>query len=476
MDVVIVGAGLSGIGAAARVATEHPDKTMAILEMREVSGGTWDLFRYPGIRSDSDMLTMGYGWRPWEGEQTLTAGDKILDYLRQTAREYDVERHMRFAHRVTRATWDSDSARWTVHADTPAGPTEISCSFLWSCSGYYDYSGGYRPAFAGEEQFAGEIVHPQDWPADLDYTGKRVAVIGSGATAVTLLPAMAEQAAHVTMVQRSPSYVVTRPGRDRFLAALRKVLPKATAFRVARGKTILTATVTYSLARRFPRLVGRVLRAGVAKELPANFDVATHFHPHYNPWDQRICLVPDGDLFAALSDGSASVVTGEIAQFTPDGIEMTSGEKVQAEVIVTATGLRLLPFGAIELEVDGQHITISETMAYRAMMLAGIPNFAFTIGYTNATWTLKADLVADFVCRLLTRLDEGGWRSVTPVADPSVREAPLLTFTSGYVRRGVSLLPRQGDREPWRLRQSYLHDARMLRHKPVEDGVLRFDR
>ncbi len=473
-DVLIIGAGLSGIGAAARLRTEHPNRTLAILEMREVSGGTWDLFRYPGIRSDSDMLTMGYGWRPWQGEQTLTAGQNILDYLRETAREYDVEQHMRFGHRVVRAAWDSKDALWSVDCDTPDGPTTLRCRFLWSCTGYYDYDSGYRPTFASEGDFPGPIIHPQEWPSDLDYADKRVAVIGSGATAVTLLPALAEKAAHVTMVQRSPSYVVSRPGRDIFLATLRKVLPKKRAYRLARGKNIATASATYWLSRRIPKIARRFLLAGVAKQLPKEFDVNKHFRPTYKPWDQRICLVPDGDLFAVLRDGSASVVTGEIARFTPDGLEMKSGEVVEADIIVTATGLRVLPFGGIELVVDDAKISVPETMAYRAMMLADIPNFAFTIGYTNATWTLKADLVADFVCRLLGHLDAGGFRTVVPVGDPTMNETTMLTFTSGYVRRAHDVLPKQGVEEPWRLRQSYLHDARMLRHKPVADEVLRF--
>jgi monooxygenase len=474
LDVIIVGAGLSGIGAAARLATEHPQRSFAMLEMREASGGTWDLFRYPGIRSDSDMLTMGYGFRPWEGDQTLTDGGQILDYLRQTAREYDVERRIRFGHRVVRASWDSPDALWTVECDTPDGPVTLHCSLLWSCTGYYDYAGGYRPAFAGEEEFRGRIVHPQDWPADLVYDGLRVAVIGSGATAVTLIPAMAEWAEHVTMIQRSPSYVASRPRRDLFLVAARKFLPSATAYRIARGRNIATAATTYWLSRKLPRLASWVLRAGAARRLPRGYDVDKHFRPRYAPWDQRVCLVPEGDLFAVIRAGSASVVTGEIARFTPTGVQMSTGEEVAADLIVTATGLRVLPFGAIELRVDGQRIEIPDTMAYRAMMLADIPNFAFTIGYTNATWTLKADLVADYVCRLLSRLDAGGYRSVVPVRDPAIPEAPLLTFTSGYVVRALGLLPKQGAREPWRLRQSYLHDARKLRRARIEDGVLRF--
>ncbi|MGL5825469.1 MAG: flavin-containing monooxygenase [Nocardioides sp.] len=476
LDVVVVGAGLSGIGAAARLRTEHPQRSFAVLEMRAVSGGTWDLFRYPGIRSDSDMVTMGYRFRPWAGEETLTSGSQILEYLRATAHDYDIEDSIRFGHRVVRASWDSEDARWTVECETPDGPTTVHSSFLWSCTGYYDYAGGYRPDFAGEEDFSGRIVHPQDWPADLRYDRLRVAVIGSGATAVTLVPALAERAEHVTMIQRSPSYVASRPRRDRLLATARRFLPAATAYRIARGKNIAMAAITYWLSRKLPQLASWVLRSGVARRLPRGYDVDRHFRPSYAPWDQRVCLVPEGDLFAAIRAGTASVVTGEVARFTAAGVQMTTGEEVAADLIVTATGLRMMVFGAIDLAVDGQRIEIPDTMSYRAMMLADIPNFVFTIGYTNATWTLKADLVADYVCRLLSYLDAGGYRSVVAERDPTMPEAPLLTFTSGYVVRALGLLPKQGGREPWRLRQSYLHDARKLRRADIEDGVLKFRR
>jgi len=475
-EVVIVGAGLSGVGAAARLRTEHPERRFALLEARSVSGGTWDLFRYPGIRSDSDMLTLGYRFRPWRGGSALAEGSAILDYVRETAREYDVERHIRFGHRVLRAEWDSAATRWTLTCDTEAGPTTVTCAFLWSCTGYFDYAGGHRPEFPNEAAFLGPVVHPQDWPADLDHSGRRVAVIGSGATAITLVPALARTARHVTMVQRSPTYIVSRPDEDGFAVTLGRVLPSRAAYRLARAKNVVMGAAGFALSRRYPRLVRSVLEKRVRAQLPPGLDAQTHFSPRYDPWDQRICLVPDGDLFAALREGSASVVTGDIAEFTAEGIRMRSGEVVPADIIITATGLRLLPFGGIELVVDGDPVDVPRSMAYRAMMLAGVPNLAFTIGYTNASWTLKADLVADFVCRLLGLMDRRGYRSVVPVRDPGVAEEPLLHFTSGYVVRSLDLLPRQGSREPWRLRKSYLQDAWMIRRADLEDGVLRFRR
>ena len=475
-DVVIVGAGLSGIGAAARLQTEHPQRSLALLEARAVTGGTWDLFRYPGIRSDSDMLTLGYRFRPWRAGAALADGAAILDYVRQTAREFDVERHVRFGHRVRRAEWTSDSARWMLTCDTESGPITLTCAFLWSCTGYFDYAGGHRPGFANEADFHGTVVHPQDWPADLDYAGQRVAVIGSGATAITLVPALARTARHVTMVQRSPTYIVSRPEEDRFATVLGRVLPDSLAYRLARTKNVVLGAAGFALSRRYPRLVRSFLEKRVRAQLPPDLDARTHFSPRYDPWDQRICVVPDGDLFSALRDGSASVVTGEIAEFTVEGIRMRSGEVVPADIIVTATGLRLLPFGGIELVVDGEPVDVPGSMAYRAMMLSEVPNLAFTIGYTNASWTLKADLVADFVCRLLGLLDRRGYRSVVPVRDPGVSEEPLLHFTSGYVVRSLDLLPRQGSREPWRLRKSYLRDAWAIRRADLEDGVLRFRR
>ncbi|HEU4810554.1 MAG TPA: NAD(P)/FAD-dependent oxidoreductase [Nocardioides sp.] len=473
VDVLVIGAGLSGIGAACRLVTEHPQRSVAVLEARAASGGTWDLFRYPGVRSDSDMYTLGYRWRPWRGDRALADGPSILSYVREVAREYAVDRLVRYDHRVVGASWDSSTALWTVEVEHAGTRTRMTTGFLWSCSGYYDYDEGYSPEFPGAADFAGEIVHPQHWPEDLDHAGKRVVVIGSGATAVTLVPAMAAEAEHVTMLQRSPTYVVSMPGRDPIARRLRR-LPESVSFPVIRWKSILVAMASYQLSRRRPDLLRSLIRKATIKELPGHIDVDRHFKPTYDPWDQRLCLVPDGDLFRSLRKGHASIVTDTIETFTERGIRLTSGEELEADLIVTATGLRLLPFGGIELTVDGTPIKVAETMAYKALMLSGVPNFAFTIGYTNASWTLKADLVADFVCRLLTHLDETGHRSAVAVPDPDITEAPFMDFSSGYVLRSIDALPKQGDREPWRLRQNYLTDVRTIRRDAIDDGVLRF--
>ena len=473
VDVLIIGAGLSGIGAACRLRTEHPQRSLAILESRGASGGTWDLFRYPGIRSDSDMFTFGYRWRPWPGDRALADGPSILEYVRTVAEEYAVDELVRYHHTVRRASWDSGTARWTVEIDTDQGPTTLTTGFLYACAGYYDYESGYSPAFPGAGEFAGEIVHPQHWPEDLDHTGKRVVVIGSGATAVTLVPAMAGEAEHVTMLQRSPSYVLSRPERDPLARRLER-LPSRIVFPLVRWKAILLAVASFQLAQRRPELAKKVVRKATAQQLPPEVDVDVHFNPPYNPWDQRLCFVPEGDLFRALRRGTASIVTDHIETFTEKGIRLTSGEELIADVIVTATGLNLRPMGGIEIEVDGRPVDVADTMTYRTLMLSDVPNFAFTIGYTNNSWTLKADLVADYVCRLLAHLDRTGARMVVAPRDPEVGEERLLTFSSGYVLRAQDRLPKQGDREPWKLRQNYLYDVRSLRRGDIDDGVLRF--
>jgi monooxygenase len=473
VDVLIIGAGLSGIGAACRLRTEHPQRSLAILESRGASGGTWDLFRYPGIRSDSDMFTFGYRWRPWPGDRALADGPSILEYVRTVAEEYAVDELVRYHHTVRRASWDSDTARWTVEIYTDEGPTTLTTGFLYACAGYYDYESGYSPEFPGAEEFAGEIVHPQHWPEDLDHTGKRVVVIGSGATAVTLVPAMAGEAEHVTMLQRSPSYVLSRPERDPLARRLER-LPSRIVFPLVRWKAILLAVASFQLAQRRPELAKKVVRKATAQQLPPEVDVDVHFNPPYNPWDQRLCFVPEGDLFRALRRGTASIVTDHIETFTEKGIRLTSGEELIADVIVTATGLNLRPMGGIEIEVDGRPVDVADTMTYRTLMLSDVPNFAFTIGYTNNSWTLKADLVADYVCRLLAHLDRTGARMVVAPRDPEVGEERLLTFSSGYVLRALDRLPKQGDREPWKLRQNYLYDVRSLRRGDIDDGVLRF--
>lgn len=473
VDVLVIGAGLSGIGTAAQVRKQHPHRTLAVLEMREVSGGTWDLFRYPGVRSDSDMFTLGYRWRPWRGEKALADGPSILQYVRDVAREYGVDRLIRYGHRVVRADWSSETARWTVQVETPDGPREITAGFLLGCTGYYDYEQGYAPRFPGQEDFAGRIVHPQHWPEDLDYAGKRVVVIGSGATAVTLVPAMAEDAGHVTMLQRSPTYILSAPGSDPVARLLRR-LPERLAYPIVRWKSILIALGSYQLSRRRPDVLRGFIRKATIKMLPPEIDVDTHFKPTYDPWDQRLCLVPDGDLFRVLRDGSASIVTDTVDTFTPGGIRLASGAELEADVIVTATGLKVLAFGGIALSVDGAEVKPHDTMSYKALMLSGVPNFAFTIGYTNASWTLKADLVTEYVVRLLRHMDEHGYRQVVAERDPSVGERPFMDFSSGYVLRALDDVPVQGDRAPWMLRQNYLTDVRTIRRDAIDDGVLRF--
>ncbi len=479
LDVLIIGAGLSGIGAACQLRQHHPGRRIAVLEARAASGGTWDLFRYPGIRSDSDMSTFGYRWRPWAGDVALADGPVILDYLRTVARERGVDALIRYSHRVRRASWDSGTARWSVEIERTAGPDgqveplTLTASFLWGCSGYYDYEAGHAPTFPGQERYTGRLVHPQHWPEDLDHAGRRVVVIGSGATAITLVPALAESAEHVTMLQRSPTYVLSRPGRDPWATRLGR-LPQRLGYPVVRWKNILVATGFYQLARRRPATVRRLVRAQVARQLPAGFEVDTHFKPAYDPWDQRVCFVPDGDLFAAIRRGRASVVTDTVETFTETGIRLSSGAELDAEVVVTATGLRLLPFGGVELVVDGAPVRLPETMSYKALMLSGVPNFVYTIGYTNASWTLKADLVGDYVVRLLRHLDAHGRRSVVPRRDPAVAERPFMDFRSGYVLRALDRLPTQGDRAPWTLRQNYLSDLRTIRRDRIDDGVLEF--
>jgi monooxygenase len=475
VDVLIIGAGLSGIGAAAHLAQHLPHRSYAILERRAVSGGTWDLFRYPGIRSDSDMYTLGYRFKPWQGDKALADGQSILDYVRETAREHGVDSHIRYGHHVKHASWDSETARWTVTSLVDGEERAVTASFLWACSGYYDYDQGYTPHFEGRERFRGQIVHPQAWPEDLDYQGKKVVVIGSGATAVTLVPAMAESGAgHVTMLQRSPTYILSLPAKDGFASVARKALGQKASYGITRWKNIGVSTAIFQLSQRKPTMMRGFIRKENAKLLPEGYDVDTHFKPTYDPWDQRLCLVPDGDLFESIKAGRADVVTDRIATFTETGILLESGREIEADIIVTATGLNIQVFGGATVSVDGVEMEPAKTMAYRAMMLSGVPNFAFTIGYTNASWTLKADLVSEFVVRLLKHMGAQGLRTVVPIRDESQAEVPLMDFEAGYIQRVVDTLPRQGTEEPWALKQNYLYDVRTIRRAPIEDGVLAF--
>jgi monooxygenase len=477
VDVLIVGAGLSGIGAGYHLQEKCPGKSYAILEARDSIGGTWALFRYPGIRSDSDMHTLGYSFRPWKEAKAIADGPSILNYVRQTAGENGIDQQIRFNHRVVRAEWSSADARWTVEArrtDTDE-VVRMSCGFMFVCSGYYRYDEGYTPKFEGTERFAGRIVHPQQWTDDIDYAGERVVVIGSGATAVTLVPAMARTAEHVTMLQRSPSYIVSLPAEDPIASVLRRALPPKVAYALVRWKNILLTSLSFQLSRRRPKFMKALIRKSVEKQLPPGYDVEKHFKPRYNPWDQRLCLVPDGDLFRAISQGRASVVTDQIETFTERGLRLASGVELEADLIVTATGLNLLALGGLKLVVDGREVDISETMGYKGMMLSGVPNLAVAFGYTNASWTLKCDLTCEYLCRLLNHMDERGYRQCTPLnRDPSVAAEPFIDFSSSYVLRSIDQFPKQGSRTPWRLHQNYALDTLALRFGKLEDGVLEF--
>lgn len=475
VDVLVVGAGLSGIGAARHIQDAFPDKSLAILEARDAIGGTWDLFRYPGIRSDSDMQTLGYRFRPWTDEKSIADGPAILDYVRATAAETGIDRLIRFGHRMIRADWSSEHRRWTVTAEHEGREVTITARFLYACTGYYRYDEGYTPHFEGIDRFRGTVVHPQHWPEDLDYAGRNVVVVGSGATAVTLVPSMAVDAGHVTMLQRSPTYIASLPAKDRIANTLRRVLGNRIAYPISRWKNVAFSIVTYQLSQRQPKLVKKFLRKAQERQLPAGYDLDTHFTPRYNPWDQRMCLVPDGDLFRAIRRGQASIVTDRIATFTETGLKLESGTELDADVVVTATGLNLLIFGGAELSVDGTPVSLPETLAYKGMMLGGIPNFVFTIGYTNASWTLKADLVAEYFCRLLARMDRRGETVCVPVNDdPTLTMRPLLDFEAGYVQRSVDRFPKSGSRAPWQLGMSYVHDLVTLRHRTLDDGVMQF--
>jgi cation diffusion facilitator CzcD-associated flavoprotein CzcO len=475
-DVLIVGAGLSGIGAGYHLQTQCPDKTYAILEARQNLGGTWDLFRYPGVRSDSDMYTLGYSFRPWKSPFAIADGASILAYIRETAEAYGIDRRIRYGLRVDHARWSTRDGRWTVEVrDVASGATrELTCRFLYVCAGYYDYERGYTPDFAGVDRFTGRVVHPQGWTPDVAYEGKRVVVVGSGATAFTLVPQLAKRAAHVTMLQRSPTYVVAAPSRDPVTDWTLERMPEDAAYAVARWRSVLRGMAFYAFCQHRPEQAKRLL-VGAARKLLTSDDAIAHFTPTYKPWDQRVCLAPDGDLFKALRRGTASMVTDHIDSFVESGILLRSGKVLEADLIVTATGLRLKFLGGVTIEVDGRRVTPPETMTYRGMMFSDVPNLAFALGYTNASWTLKCDLTSEYVCRLLNYMERRGYVQCTPRRnDPSVKAVPLLTFSSGYIQRSLAEFPRQGSVAPWRLYQNYALDRVVLRHAPLRDGSMEF--
>ncbi len=472
VDVLVVGAGISGISAGWHLQTRCPDRSYLILEARTAIGGTWDLFRYPGVRSDSDMYTLGFSFRPWTGGAAIADGASILRYIRDTAREFGIDRRIRFGIRVVSASWSSADARWTVATEGPGGARTFSCAFIDLCAGYYNYAAGYAPDFAGADEFDGTVVHPQFWPADLDLAGKRVAVIGSGATAVTLVPALARTAAAVTMVQRSPSYVVALPARDRVADWLRRRLGARIAYRLTRARNVILSILLFQASRRWPDMAARRMIGQAQAALGPGYDTATHFTPRYKPWDQRVCLTPDGDFFTAIRDGVAAVETGPIARFEAAGIRMASGVLVPADVIVTATGLAVTMAGGVAFSIDGAPIDFAGRLQYRGMMFEGVPNLAFTFGYTNASWTLKADLTAAYMCRLLNALRRRGARAVVPVNDdPAMPRKAFVPFSSGYIRRVADALPVQGTRPPWRLYQNYLLDLFALRFGSLRAGL-----
>jgi monooxygenase len=478
-DVLVVGAGISGIGAGYHLQTMAPNRSYAIFESREAIGGTWDLFRYPGVRSDSDMFTLGFCFKPWTEAKAIADGPSILEYLKETAREFGIDRHIRYRHKVLGAAWDSGEALWTVDVERgPDGDREqVSCGFLYMCTGYYNYAKGHRPAFPDEETFAGPIVEPQFWPGDLEYAGKRVVVIGSGATAVTLVPAMARTAAHVVMLQRSPTYVVSRPGEDAFANTLRKWLPAKLAYDLVRWRNVLGQMFIYDLARRKPEKVKSAIIDMARTALGVDYDVATHFTPTYNPWTQRLCLIPDADLFDAIRTNRAEVVTDHVDRFRPDGIQLRSGRFLAADIVVAATGLDMQVLSGAQFTVDGRPVDFAGTFNYKGMMYSGVPNLASVFGYINASWTLKADLIAKQVCRILNHMDRKGFAECRPVNDdPDMKTAPWVDFNSGYIQRALGRFPKMGLSEPWIAHQNYVKDLLCLRGGKIDDGVLRFSR
>lgn len=476
-DVIIVGSGLSGIDAAYHVQSSCRAKSYVILESRDAMGGTWDLFRYPGIRSDSDMFTFGYPFRPWQSNAAIADGESIRRYIRETAEAYGIDRKIRFGHRVKRASWSSADASWTIDVERgpEREPLRFTCSFLFTCTGYYDYAGGYTPEFTGVEKFRGRIVHPQQWPEDLDYAGRRVVVIGSGATAVTIIPVIAKTAAHVTMLQRSPTYIVSRPSEDALAKWLRRRLPTPIAYGIARWYYVLFGLYFYNLSRRKPDAVKRWIVSQARQQLGADYDVDSHFTPRYNPWDQRLCLAPDADFFRAIKAGTADVVTDRIETFTETGIRLQSGRDLDADIVGTATGLKLQLLGGIDIVVDGRPVKFSDTMNFKGVMFSDVPNLFTAFGYTNASWTLKCDLTSIYAARLINYMEGRGYVACAPRQhDPSVKPEPLLDFSSGYIQRAIDQFPRQGSKKPWKLYQNYVLDMVNLRFGSVNDSALEF--
>ncbi|EKF74713.1 monooxygenase flavin-binding family protein [Alcanivorax hongdengensis A-11-3] len=477
VDVLIIGAGLSGIGAACHLTRKSPNRSYAIIERRDRIGGTWDLFKYPGIRSDSDMFTLGYSFRPWTEPKVLADGPSIRQYVEDTAKDYDVTRHIRFGRKVVKANWSSEDSQWSVETtNEKTGEKEtFTSNFLFSCTGYYNYDQGFRPDFPGEEDFKGQIVHPQHWPEDLQYQGKKVVVIGSGATAVTLVPAMAKNGADVTMLQRSPTYVATVPEVDPISVGMRRFLPEMAVYRFARARNIGIQRLVFKLSKQRPKLVRRALLAAARRQLGDDFDM-THFRPSYNPWDERLCAVPNGDLFKSLRKGESKVVTDHIERFTENGILLKSGQELEADIIITATGLNIQMLGGVQGTVDGKPVNPNDTMVYKGAMLKDVPNMALVFGYTNSSWTLKADLVCEYVCRLLNHMEKTGATTVIPRdREDCSTDENFLGMQSGYIQRAHDELPKQGSRQPWQVVQNYMYDLPRLRFGGIEDGVLEFD-
>ena len=480
-DMIIIGAGLSGIGAACHLQSKHPNKSYKIIESRERMGGTWDLFRYPGVRSDSDMHTLGYSFKPWLSAKAIADGPAIRDYIKESAAEFGVDQHIQYERKVVAASWDSATAKWTLTLEntgdldgSTAEPETLTCNFIYSCTGYYRYDQGFTPDFPDADQFKGQVVHPQLWPEDLDYSGKRVIVIGSGATAITLVPSLAKTASHVTMLQRSPTYVLSRPDEDAVSQKLRRWFPEQFAYDLTRWKNVTAQALLFQLSRRYPNYVKKLIRKVVHGWMGDDFDIDTHFNPSYKPWDQRLCLVPNGDLFRSLRKGTSSIVTDHIERFTENGIQLKSGETLEADIIVTATGLELLLLGGLKLEVDGVEKKVSDSLTYKGMMFSGIPNLALAAGYTNASWTLKCDLTSNYVCRLISYMDKYQYQYCVANDDPSVKRLQFLDLASGYVDRAMDQFPKQGDKSPWKLHQNYLLDIMNLRLGSVRDKAMGF--